>query len=175
MTDTEQAKLEPEILPILVWPDEKLHTECTDVTEFDQELKQLTLNLFATMKNDNGIGLAAPQVGEFVNVLAIWIEQDKPVLLINPKIVEASDETFEWEEGCLSVPGYFEKRKRPNRIVVSYKTVTGDEKESEFRDLYAFAIQHEIDHLNGTLFIDGFSKFKLSRVKAKIKKYLKFK
>lgn len=165
--------LEPRIIPILVWPDERLHQKCEDITTFDSWIKQHAVDLLATMKHSNGVGLASPQVGVLANIIAIWIEEKNPMVFVNPKIIEAGDEEFEWDEGCLSVPGYFEKRRRPNRIVLQYKDIDGNEHETEFRQLYAFAIQHEMDHLKGKLFIDGLSTFKLSRVKNKVQKFLK--
>lgn len=162
-------------LKILRWPeDESLHEKCVDVTQFDDNLVMTAFDMLHTMRTHNGVGLAAPQVGLLYNMITIWIEDTKPLVLVNPKITEASEELFEFNEGCLSVPGYFEDRKRPNRIVVKFQDVhTGEPKEFEYRGLYAFAIQHEIDHLNGKLFVDGLSMLKKSRIKAKIKKYLK--
>lgn len=158
------------ILPILVWPNDKLHGKCEDVTVFDDDLELLARKLLITMKHNNGIGLAAPQVGVLKNVLAIWIETTTAAVLVNPKITESSSEQFEFNEGCLSVPGYFEKRERPQRIVVKYQDIKGQEHETEFKDLYAFCVQHEIDHLNGKVFVDDLSMLKKTMVKAKIKK-----
>ena len=176
MTDIDieaPEKLEPHVLPIVTWPDERLHIECHDIVIFDRWIEQHALDLFATMKANDGIGLASPQVSIIANVIAIWIEEDKPMLLVNPEILEADGDDFEWEEGCLSVPGYFEKRKRPSRVIVAYKDVTGKDHEAEFHGLYAFAIQHEIDHLRGRLFVDKLSTFKKTRVKKKVEKTLK--
>lgn len=177
MTDLDAVeasdKLTPNILLLRIWPDEILSKECEDVDTFDEALEQFALDLFATMKHNRGIGLAAPQVGVLSNVFALWIEEDKPMFFVNPKIVEASDEEFEWEEGCLSVPNYFEKRKRPNRIVVSYKDVRGEDHEVELHGLYAFAFQHELDHLRGKVFVDELSSFKTNRIKTKIQKFLR--
>lgn len=165
------VKLEPRLLPIVVWPDERLSVKCEDVTDFDVQLKQLSLDMTATMQAGMGAGLAAPQVGVLLNVIIVFsLVSDTPQTFVNPQIIHQSEEPFEWNEGCLSVPGYFERRTRPNRIVVKYKDIQGKEHEDSFEGLHAFAIQHEIDHLNGKVFVDGLSQFKTKRVKDKILK-----
>lgn len=166
-------QLTPNILPILIWPDERLNQVCENITTFDDWLKQVSLDMFATMKYNNGVGLAAPQVGILANVITISID-GIDLFFANPEIVESSERLYAWDEGCLSVPGYFEKRRRPQRIVVKYKNINGYEKEKEFQGLFAFAIQHEIDHLNGKVFVDDLSSLKKDRVKNKIKKFTKF-
>lgn len=163
------------ILPILKWPNEKLHQKSVDVTDFGVETRKLVHDLFHTMKTASGVGLAAPQTGNMVNVITIWIEESKPLCLINPVIVDSSEEMFEFNEGCLSVPGFFEDRKRPAKIVVKFQDIDGDPREFEFNGIYAFAIQHEIDHLNGKLFVDGASMLKKSRIKARMKKVARHK
>lgn len=178
MSDDTNNKLDiqmkAQILPILAWPEQSdlLHTPCEEVTDFGVELSQIVIDMFATMAVNKGIGLAAPQVGIFKKIITIRIEDTVPLILINPQVVEKSTETFQWEEGCLSVPGYFERRRRPSHIVVQYQDINGGVHEVEFRELYAFAVQHEIDHLEGKLFIDGASNFKWDRIKNKIRKYL---
>ncbi len=164
---------EAHVLDLVVWPDERLHQECETVTEFHEAIDQLCVDLFKTMKHNNGIGLAAPQVGVNKRICAVWIEEDKPFLFINPEIVATDDEEFEWEEGCLSVPGYFEYRTRPNMVAVRYNDVCGNEHETEYRGLTAFAIQHEMDHLDGRVFVDDLSDFKKGRIKTKVQKTLK--
>lgn len=169
------TELKSKILPVLVWPDEQLHRKCVEfhLYEFNEQLQQLSLDMFATMLHNRGVGLAAPQVGIAKRAVAICIDENAPFFFVNPKIIESSDETFGWEEGCLSVPGYFEKRNRPKHIIITYQDITGKEREEKFNDLYAFAIQHEIDHLDGKLFIDDLSSFKLKRVKGKIQKFFR--
>ena len=169
---SEQPTLQGNQLQILVWPDPRLSQPCDDVQQFDQELKQLSVDLFTTMKLAGGIGLAAPQCGINKNVITLWIEKHNPLVLVNPQIVETGDKQYEWEEGCLSVPGYFEKRSRPNFVVVKYKDINGDEHEVEFRDLYAFAVQHEIDHLKGKVFIDDAPLLKRQIIKFKIGEFI---
>lgn len=159
--------------PILVWPDKRLHQVSDPVTTFDHELDQLVANMFASMKVDDGIGLAAPQIGVTKRVLVLQIEASKPLVFVNPEVIAiAGDEVFEWEEGCLSVPGYFEKRKRPNSIALKYQDQAGVAHEVQVNGIYAFAIQHEIDHLDGKVFIDGASMFKAQRVKSRIRKFM---
>jgi|SRR5271157_1406416 len=158
------------ILPILKWPDPILNQVSSDVTAFDESLLQLANNLFATMKDANGIGLAAPQTGNMVNVIVIRIEEDKPLVLVNPKVIEWSSEVFKFNEGCLSVPGFFEERERPAKIAVQCQDVLGGEHELELTSIYAFAIQHEIDHLLGKVFVDGSSMLKRSIIKSKMRK-----
>lgn len=170
--------LKPHQLGVVVWPDDRLHVMCEDITQFDNEedkyLQQLTLDMIFTMRLNNGIGLAAPQVGVPARMFVMIVDEDQtPLILINPTILEQSDDMFEWEEGCLSVPGYFEKRKRPNRVVVQFQDITGGEHEAEFLGLWAFAVQHEMEHLEGKVFVDDLSYFKKSRIKSKIQKTLK--
>lgn len=159
-----------DIVSVLTWPNEKLHTKCEDVVEFDAELERLGRTLLFTMKSKNGIGLAAPQIGVLKNVLAIWIDEKSPMVLVNPVVVESSTELFKHREGCLSVPDYFEDRERPQKITLKFKDVKGGEHQVPFENLYAFAIQHEIDHLNGKVFVDGLSELKRARIKKKLQK-----
>jgi peptide deformylase len=165
--------LKSTILPILNWPDDQLHQVSADVTEFIPELEQLGTNLLMTMKTRNGVGLAAPQCGVLLNVIAIWIEEKQPMVLVNPKITYASDDLMKFEEGCLSVPGYFEDRERPRTIQVVFQDVKGEKHDVEFNNLYAFCIQHELDHLAGKLFIDGSSELKKDRIRARMRKVAK--
>lgn len=175
--------LVPHELPIIVWPDKRLHNKCKDITGFDDEndkfLTQLFLDMSLTMIKNQGFGIAAPQVAIMANFIVILYQfpgtdKPKPLALINPKIISSSEDMFAWEEGCLSVPGYYENRERPNTVIVNYKDVEGNEREAEFRGIYAFVVQHEIDHLNGELFIDNLSMLKKKfTVKKRIKNFLK--
>lgn len=163
-------------LPVLRWPYDvdALHQKSAPVEVFDNELKQLILNMFATMKTLGGVGIAAPQVGAFKRVLVIQLEEGKPLICVNPEIVEVvGNETFEWEEGCLSVPGYFNTAKRPNSIIVKFYDDEENVHEMELHGLYAFAFQHEYDHLEGKLFVDDLSMLKRMRAKEKVKKALR--
>ena len=173
--DNEEFKeLEAHILPILIWPNKKLNRKSLNVEKFGSEsIRQFVLDLFATMHHNEGIGLAAPQVGIQSNIIVLRLEEKKPMLLINPEIIESSDTMYEFEEGCLSVPGYFDKRERPNKVVIKFQDSKGEPHETEFHGIYAFAIQHEIDHLRGKLFVDGLSRLKLAYVERKVKKATK--
>lgn len=167
------AVLTPNFLDIIRWPDDRLHLVCAPISAYDEWLEQFALDLFATMKQEGGIGLSAPQVGVPIGVFALWVEEKTPILFVNPQILEVGDASFEWEEGCLSVPGYYEKRKRPQRVVVQYQDVHGKEMETEFQGLYAFAVQHEMDHLDGKVFVDNAGTVKKQLIKRKIKKFLR--
>lgn len=165
---------EPKVLPILKWPEaDGLHEVSVAVTEFDVGLQQFAYDMLVTMKASNGVGLAAPQVGVLKRLLIICIEDDKQIVLVNPELIEASKALFKWNEGCLSVPGYYENRERPERIAVKFQNLLGEPQDFEFRGLYAFAIQHEMDHLDGKLFVDGASELKRLRIKTKMKKAAK--
>jgi peptide deformylase len=162
------------ILKILVWPNPVLHQISEPVSEFDTiELKQLVTDMFATMRHGNGIGLAAPQVNVLKRVITLEIEPNRMLYFINPRVVWESEEMYSWEEGCLSVPGYFEKRDRPQEILVETADFSGNITNVRLQGLYAFALQHEIDHLNGIVFVDDLSNLKKDRVKAKVKKTLR--
>ena len=161
----------PKILNVLTWPDSELSIPSEDVTEFDTKLTDTITDMFTTMAAYNAIGLAAPQCGIHKNIIVLRIEEHSPFVLINPKIISSSEEIFEWEEGCLSVPGYYEKRKRPEMIVVESVDTNNKRTELEFRGLYAFAVQHEIDHLQGKTFVDNSSWFKRNRIIKKIEKH----
>lgn len=159
-------------LPILKYPDERLHLPCKDVTIFDEHLQEFGQVLLRTMRASRGIGLAAPQVNIHKNIIAVWIEDVNPTpfIFVNPKITKASEEFFKWSEGCLSVPEYFEDRERAKDISLEFHDVFGVKQAIEFHDLHAFCIQHEIDHLNGKVFIDNLSQLKKERIKTKIRK-----
>jgi len=161
--------------PIVIWPNKVLSQQCEDVTTFDDDLGQLIMDMAFTMRKCNGLGLAAPQVGISLNVIVVelyaFTRTMRTVVMINPKIVQASTEDkFSTEEGCLSVPGHFERRERPRHVVVEYKNTYGKTVTQKFQGMEAFAIQHEIDHLNGKVFVDELSTFKKSRIKKKITK-----
>ena len=169
-----EEKYVPKILEVLIWPDERLHDESYDVEQnlFDEDLEHLVADMFTTMHARGGVGLAAPQVGYNFRIIVIELEPERPLVLINPKIHVGSKKMFKWEEGCLSVPGYFEYRERPDMIVVKYNTIKGERVSTEFHGLYAFAIQHEYDHLEGKVFVDKSSWLKKGRIKKKMAKSL---
>jgi len=151
---TDENVLIPTIQDILHWPHEILKTTCEPVVDFNRELEQLVIDLFATMKHHNGVGIAASQIGELKQLVLVWIERETPLILVNPTITERSDELYEFEEGCLSVPGVFITTKRSERIVVEYQDVTGKAHSIESNGLTAFVIQHELDHLVGKTIAD---------------------
>lgn len=168
----------PTLHPIRVWPDPILHKLSMPIEDRGElafgslELKQFIADMFYTMVHGNGVGLAAPQVGVLRRIITMEIEPSKQVYFINPVIVSVSDVMYQWEEGCLSVPGYFETRERPNDITVWTNDTAGKLLEIRLQGLYAFALQHEMDHLAGKVFVDDLSTFKKDRVKTKIKKTL---
>ena len=162
------------ILPILCYPDKRLRTVAKPVEAVDEAIKAQVKNMFETMYDAPGIGLAATQVDFHQRVIVIDIsdEQNQPLCLINPEILEKSGE-IESEEGCLSVPHYFENVKRANDIKVRALNQNAEEFEMEASEILAVCIQHEIDHLNGILFVDYISKLKQKRLKDKASKQAK--
>ena len=163
------------IRKIRTWPDEVLRQKAAPVEDFGDELQQLIDDMLETMYDAPGIGLAAPQVGVSRRLLVIdtssRTEPDQILVLANPELVEAEDECEE-EEGCLSVPDYSAKVKRARRVAVRGHNRHGHPVEVRGEDLLARAIQHEIDHLEGTLFIDRLSPFRREIAKKKLRKAL---
>lgn len=148
-------------LELKIHPDPVLREKCAPVEQFDEELKQLVLNMAETMWGADGIGLAAPQIGVAKRLLVLDVapaeERGKNLLVLaNPRIVEQDGE-IEWEEGCLSVPGMTVKVKRSNRVVVEAQDLEGNEIRVEGEELPAVALQHEMDHLDGILMFDYLS------------------
>ncbi|CAA9889288.1 peptide deformylase [Candidatus Methylobacter favarea] len=159
------------ILTILEFPDERLRKKAADVQTVDDKLKKLVDDMLETMYESHGVGLAATQVDRHLRVVVIDISEkkDTPVCLINPEILE-KEGVEESEEGCLSVPGFFEKVKRAEYIRVKALDREGQVFEFEARDLLAVCVQHEMDHLNGKLFVDYISPLKRQRIKKKLQK-----
>ncbi|MEE8365535.1 MAG: peptide deformylase [Gammaproteobacteria bacterium] len=159
------------LLNILHFPNPKLRTVAKPVTEFDRKLKQLVANLFETMYEAPGIGLAATQVDRHIRLLVMDVSEERntPLCLINPEILE-SDGEQESDEGCLSVPGFYENVKRAEHIRVKAQDESGKYREFEADGLEAVCIQHEIDHLQGKLFVDYISSLKRGRIRAKLVK-----
>ena len=160
------------LLPILEFPDPRLRTVAKPVTEVDDNIRQLVDDMFATMYDAPGIGLAATQVNVHKRVVVIDVSEDKsqPLVFINPEITVLDPETSEYDEGCLSVPGFYETVVRPGHIRVNALDRDGQAFEMEPQGLLAVCIQHELDHLNGKLFVDHISPFKRSRIRAKLEK-----
>lgn len=154
------------------YPDPRLKTVATPVTQFDDALVKLTQDMAETMYDAVGVGLAATQVNVHKRVVVIDVSEESNELLvfINPEIVAASDESKAYEEGCLSVPGIYEKVDRPERVTVRAQDVKGQWFEMPCDELLAVCIQHEIDHLNGKVFVEHLSQLKQTRIKSKLKK-----
>ncbi len=161
-------------LPILEYPDPRLRIRAEPVTEFDAQLRQLAADLLETMYAAPGIGLAATQVDVHKRILVVDVseERNEPYCLINPEIVSAEGKVS-YEEGCLSVPDVFESVERAERIEVSAFDENGERIEIEAEGLLAICIQHEMDHLEGKLFVDYLSALKRDRLKKKTLKKAK--
>jgi peptide deformylase len=159
------------ILPILHYPDKRLRTIAKEVKSFDNSISILVDDMFETMYEAPGIGLAATQINHHQRIIVIDISDNKnePHCLINPVISEELGKT-ESEEGCLSVPDYFEPVKRYDSIRVNAVNQKGKPFEIQASSLLSICIQHEVDHLNGILFVDHLSKLKQSRLIKKAKK-----
>jgi peptide deformylase len=158
-------------LTILEFPDPRLRKKAVPVDAVDDELRALIDDMFETMYAAPGIGLAATQVDVHRRLLVADVSSDKraPHVFINPVIVEKDGVTVT-EEGCLSVPGYYEEVKRAEHIRVRYLDRDGRECEDELEGLLAVCVQHEIDHLDGKLFVDYLSEAKRSRIRKKLEK-----
>ncbi len=160
------------ILPVLRFPDERLRTKAQPVTEVNDEIRKIISDMFETMYAENGVGLAATQVDIHQRIVVIDVSEDKehPYALINPEIVRKSDETVINEEGCLSVPGCYAKVDRSIDVTVRALDKNGNEFSLDGEELLAICIQHELDHLNGVLFVDYLSPLKRQRIKTKLEK-----
>jgi peptide deformylase len=159
------------ILPILHYPDPRLRNKAAPVAEVDGKLRALIDDMFETMYQAPGIGLAAPQVDVALRVLVIDISEQRnaPLCLVNPEIL-SKEGVEQMEEGCLSVPGIYEPVQRARHIKVRALDRNGASFEMEADDLLAVCIQHEIDHLDGKLFVDYLSELKRQRLRKKLEK-----
>ena len=160
------------ILQILEFPDPRLRKIAAPVTIFDDKLGVLIEDLLATMYEAQGIGLAATQVNIHQRFLVIDVseEKDNPQVFINPNFEVIEDELSEYDEGCLSVPGFYETVSRPRVIKVIAQDKVGEKFEIEAEGLLSTCIQHEIDHLDGKLFVDYISTLKRDRIRSKLEK-----
>lgn len=160
------------LLTILEFPDPRLRTRAVPVTQFDARLSALIDNMFETMYAAPGVGLAATQINEHIQLIVIDVSEEKnqPLVFINPSIDVLDKEPSDYEEGCLSVPGFYEKVTRPAHIRVRAQDRNGDTFELEPEGLLAVCIQHEMDHLNGKLFVDYLSPLKRNRIRDKLEK-----
>ncbi|MBQ0714959.1 peptide deformylase [Paraperlucidibaca wandonensis] len=160
------------LLPILEFPDPRLRTVAKPVAEVTDEIRQLVKDMLETMYAAPGIGLAASQVDRHIRLLVLDISEDqsKPQVFINPTFEPISAETKAYDEGCLSIPGFYESVERPDLIRVSALDLQGQPQTTEADGLLSVCIQHEIDHLDGKLFVDYISTLKRNRIKAKLEK-----
>ncbi len=180
----------------LPWPDKRLRTPAAEVAEITDEIRKQVKDMFDTMYDAPGIGLAAPQIGVMNRVVVVDcakraeelgeeapqlsegendrpLETPDPIAMINPEILWFSDEVRVHEEGCLSIPDYYEEVERPDRIRIRYMTVEGETVEREADGILSTCMQHEVDHLNGKLFIDYLGPIKrqtMTRKSAKLKR-----
>ncbi len=163
------------ILPILCYPDPRLHKIAQPVAVVDERVRAIVDDMFATMYDASGIGLAATQVDvhERIVVIDVSEERDQPLVLINPEIVWASDETRMGDEGCLSVPGIYDGVERALAVQVRALDRDGQERTIEAEDLLAVCVQHEMDHLLGKVFVEYLSPLKRTRIKTKLLKQQK--
>ncbi|MBS7542300.1 peptide deformylase [Ancylobacter oerskovii] len=171
------------VRPLVIIPDTRLRLVSDPIVRVDARVRALVDDMFETMYDAPGIGLAAVQIGVPERIVTVDVgkrrakEEDgdeegekNPIALINPEIVSASEELSVYQEGCLSIPDYYEDVERPARVRVRYMDLDGETREIDADGLLATCVQHEIDHLNGVLFIDHISKLKRDRV---IKKFTK--
>ena len=162
---------------ILTEPDPILRKKCEPLEKVDVDTKKLMDDMLETMYAAPGIGLAAVQVGILKRLVVIDIskgeEKKKPIFLINPQIIHKSEKTSVYEEGCLSLPGQFAEIERPAKCTIKYIDYNGKEKDLKADGLLATCIQHEVDHLNGILFIDYLSKLKKDMIIKKLVKQKK--
>ena len=163
------------VLKILIFPDQRLRTVAKEVLVIDDEIKTLVSNLLETMYEGNGIGLSATQVNIHKRILVVDVsdEKDSPLILINPKIKVLDKEEKTYSEGCLSVPGFFEEVSRPSEINITALNIEGERFTIMATDLLAVAVQHEMDHLDGKIFVDFLSNLKRQRIKSKLLKISK--
>ena len=161
--------------PILIHPDPRLKKHCAPIVDLDDELRALADDMLETMYAAPGIGLAAPQVGVTQRLIVLDCEKDegvppRPLIMFNPEIVATSDETNVYEEGCLSIPDQYAEVTRPAAVEVAWIDETGAARKEGFDGLWATCVQHEIDHLDGKLFIDYLKPLKRQMITRKMQK-----
>ncbi len=162
------------LLEILHFPDPRLRLKARPVAQVDNQVRQMVADMFETMYDAPGIGLAATQVNQQLEVIVIDVSEtkDQPICLINPRIT-ATAGTEEMQEGCLSVPGYYENVTRAESVTVQALNEQGESFELKADGLLAVCIQHEMDHLQGKLFVDYLSPLKRQRIRKKLEKMTK--
>lgn len=160
--------------PILIHPDPRLKKFCVPVPDLSDDLRNLARDMLETMYDAPGIGLAAPQIGVLDRVIVLDCaekdEEPKPLVMFNPEILLSSDDTNVHEEGCLSIPDQYAEVTRPAEVKVGWLDMDGNPQEAEFDGLWATCVQHEIDHLNGKLFIDYLKPLKRQMITRKMQK-----
>ena len=163
------------VLKILIFPDQRLRTIAKEILVIDDEIKALAGNLLETMYVGKGIGLSATQANIHKRILVVDVsdEKDSPLILINPKIEVLNEEEEINSEGCLSVPGFFEEVSRPSEINITALNLEGEKFTIVATNLLAVAVQHEMDHLDGKIFVDFLSNLKRQRIKKKLLKISK--
>jgi peptide deformylase len=161
------------LLPIIWAPDPILKTKCTPVTDVDDDIRLLLDDMLATMYDAPGVGLAAPQIGVTKRVLVIDVtngDVHRPYKMVNPEVVWASDELATYEEGCLSLPKHYADVERSAAVTVEYLDEQGERQSVDAEGLFATCVQHEIDHLDGILFVDHLSALKRNMILRKMVK-----
>ncbi|MBE0592886.1 MAG: peptide deformylase [Gemmatimonadales bacterium] len=160
------------VLRILRYPDERLHKVARPVERIDERIRQLVADMAETMYDAPGIGLAATQVDVHERVVVIDVSEDRSKLqvFINPEILASGEGRQRYEEGCLSVPGIYEEVERPDRVTVRAQGLDGEPFTLEAEGLLAVCIQHEIDHLNGRVFVQYLSRLKQGRIRSRLQK-----
>ena len=164
------------LLKILIFPDSRLRTVAKPIERVDDEVKKLSSNMLETMYEGGGVGLAATQVDVHRRLIVVDVseEKNKPIILINPKTIKVSSERKKlYEEGCLSVPGFYEDIERPYKIKINALNEKNTEVYMELEDLESVVVQHEMDHLDGKMFVDYLSGLKRLRIKQKLLKMRK--
>jgi peptide deformylase len=161
--------------PIVLHPDPRLKTRCAPVDDLSDDLRRLADDMLETMYDAPGIGLAAPQIGVTTRLIVLdCVKQDeappRPLIMFNPQIVAASDEKNTYEEGCLSIPEHFADVTRPAEVEVAWIDRDGNPQSEVFGGLWATCVQHEIDHLDGKLFIDYLTPLKRQLITRKMQK-----
>lgn len=162
------------VRPILVIPDQRLRSVADPIAEVDEEIRILAKDMLDTMYDAPGIGLAAPQIGVLKRIVVIDVagegEKPDPMVLINPEITRFGEEVQVTEEGCLSIPELYYEVERPSAVTVKYTDLDGKEVVKDADGKLAVCIQHELDHLDGVLYIDYLSRLKRDRVLKKFQK-----
>ncbi|QWE20621.1 peptide deformylase [Polynucleobacter sp. AP-Kolm-20A-A1] len=163
------------LLPVLCYPDPRLHKVAKPVAQVDARIQKIVADMAETMYDAPGVGLAATQVDihERIVVIDVSDDQNELMVFINPEIIWASPEKKSWREGCLSVPDYYDEVERPSEIRVKALDIGGKEFELDADGLLAVCLQHELDHLQGKVFVEYLSILKRSRISQKMKKRAK--